>query len=345
MMLGLVWGAPDLRHRGDHQGVDRVRSRKLRIAPVLVPVAALLIVGGATAPGAIGADGPGQLEFVTQPADALVGQTITGAPLDPSQSFVQVKAETGDGNPISGIKITFDLAGNTGQPPGSLTVVPQTTNASGIATFGAGTLSIGAANEPQFTDYQLAPRSLPTTAVPELIGAASSGFDVWEAGCEGNNCSIGLRNGLDAYKTSENTILVGSSLPGAVLPNLECPDQKLIFASEVFVHATTGSGAVLLTSHITGADFRAAGTNFGQAHVEWCVGLKTTAPWVKNGAPFTQQDTNDDGLLDLYVGSAPKCPKKNAASFAPCIVSHRSDGQQGSLTTGWLPGGDPPRRT
>jgi hypothetical protein len=342
----LVWGAPGLPDsNGDHQGVADVRPRKFRIVPLLVLVAPLLVFAGATAPGAIGADGPGQLVFATQPADALVGQTITGAPLDPSQSFVEVRAENGDGNPIPGIKITFDLAGNTGQPSGSLTVVPQTTNASGIATFGSGTLSLGGANEPQFTDYQLAPRSLPTTAVPELTGVASSGFDIWEAGCQGTGCSIGLRNGLDAYKTSENVILMGSSLPGGVLPNLECPDQKLIFASEVFVHATTGTGAVLLTSHITGEDFRAAGANFGQAHVEWCVGLKTTAPWVKNGAPFERQDTNGDGFLDLYVGSAPKCPKKNAASFAPCIVSHRSDGGQGSLTTGWLPGGDPPRRT
>ena len=47
----------------------------------------------------------------------------------------------------------------------------------------------------------------------------------------------------------------------------------------------------------------------------------------------------------LYVGFAPACPQANPSAFAPCIVSQTGDGNGGNITTGWLPGGDPPRRT
>ena len=61
---------------------------------------------------------------------------------------------------------------------------------------------------------------------------------------------------------------------------------------------------------------------------------------------FVTQDTNGaapGGML--FVGIAPPCPNANPQNFAPCIVSQKGDGNGGSFTLGWLPGGDPPRRT
>jgi hypothetical protein len=58
-----------------------------------------------------------------------------------------------------------------------------------------------------------------------------------------------------------------------------------------------------------------------------------------------QKDTDGIGGVDLYVGLAPKCPTANPSGSAPCIVSQNSDGKGGSITLGWLPAGDPPRRT
>ena len=58
------------------------------------------------------------------------------------------------------------------------------------------------------------------------------------------------------------------------------------------------------------------------------------------------QDTNGPapgGML--FVGIAPPCPNANPQNSAPCIVSQNGDGNGGSFTLGWLPGGDPPRRT
>jgi hypothetical protein len=75
----------------------------------------------------------------------------------------------------------------------------------------------------------------------------------------------------------------------------------------------------------------------------WCVGLKVPGPW-----HFVRQDTNGNGSIgegDLFVGMAPKCPSKNAMSFAPCYVSKMGDGIGGTFIRGWVPGGDPPRRT
>jgi hypothetical protein len=45
----------------------------------------------------------------------------------------------------------------------------------------------------------------------------------------------------------------------------------------------------------------------------------------------------------FYVALAPKCPSKKM--MPPCILSRMSDGAGGAIITGWLPGGDPPRRT
>ena len=335
-----------------------VRSKRVRIAVVLTSVASLLVLAGSVAPTALGAP-KNQLRFVEgrQPQDAEVGATIRASDLNDAAALVQVELVDAAGARVATSKgpVSFRLATDAGYASGSLSVTPQPL-VNGLATFGEGTLSIGTANEPMFTDYALVPF---TTKGTLITGPASVGFDIWEDGesCgSGETCDAVLRGdapgeGADTYSLFTPGTLGASELPQTALPGLSCAGQRTVFEDSVFVNATTDSttpdtpGPVFLTSHITQADFRAAGPSFGQAHVAWCVGLKTSAPWVTNGASFTQQDTNGDGTPDLYVGLAPKCPSQSPELSAPCIVSTTSDGAGGSTSVGWLPGGDPPRRT
>jgi hypothetical protein len=350
-------------------------SRKLRFAIALLPLVLLISLIGFLAPGA-SALGTISVEFVDghQPADAIKGQMITAVPFDPTPSDgetpgpfveVQVTEDTGEGIvPVVGADVTFRLATNgdseTDEPvaSGTLTVASEVTDADGIATFDT-SLSIAQPNEATFTGYELVPQATtPEETSGPFIGAVafasiltegpvSSPFDIWDAGCNGggSGCSINLRGGNDAYSVSGDISLSASDLTGSGL-TLNCPGQTLIFSSHIFSHATLGeNGSVFLLSHITRQEMKTASNN-GQAHVNWCVGLTSNVKWLHNGARFSLQDTNGTAPGgSLFVGMAPKCPKKNAASFAPCIVSQMSDGVGGNFTRGWLPGGDPPRRT
>jgi hypothetical protein len=340
-----------------------VRARKRRSAPVLVSLAVVLGLIGLIAPGALGSvsENGYVVKLVNQPKDALENETITSVPLNPNQGFLKVRVTDGESG-VPGVEVTFVLAAGPGLASGSLVVIPQTTDANGIATFGPGTVSIGDANEPQFTDYRLVPvATVPgpsdALALAETTGPRSAGFDIFEEGCRGSGCSVSIRDGNDVYTTTQSVRLTASVLPASTLPGMQCRNQLLVFPSDVFVHETSGSGVVGLVNHVTFADLNGGGEG-GLAiasddpdddddgpRIKWCVGTKTRTPWERNGAPFTRQDTNGDGRLDLFVGAAPRCPRTNPRSFAPCIVSRTSDGEGGFLLRGWLPGGDPPRRT
>lgn len=309
----------------------------------------VLSIAALTAPAALGA-AKVQLRFVQnrQPRDAEVGDTIKAADLNDAAAFVQVELVDEAGNRVATSKgpVSFTLKTGVGYASGSLSVTPQPL-VNGLATFGEGTLSIGTENEPQFTDYALVPF---TTKGTFITGPASDGFDIWEDGesCAGggDSCEASLRGGNDQYLLDAAGTLGVSEL-SSVLPGLVCPGQDEIFANSVFSYATTGSSPlapVFLSNHITKADWQASANN-GQAHAEWCIGLPTAAPWVNNGASYAQLDTNLDGTLDLYVALAPRCPVMNPQNYAPCIVSQTGDGMGGSTSYGWLPGGDPPRRT
>lgn len=313
--------------------------------------------------------------MVNQPADTGVGDLITTEAFDATgggSGFLQVHVtqtvsvydpETEsyhlEDQALQYAEVTFELP--TGSPSSALHVIPRLTNADGNATFAPecdpetfvcdNPLWIGTANQPFTTDYHLIPVATPPPP-PEITIASETGtsgnasdlFDVWGDGCKGNGCQVNLTPGnssSDAYTTSENVGMGASelSLGGTTI---SCPTQQLIFSSNLFFHATTGNGPVFLVSHISALDRKAAANN-GNKVMGWCVGLKNTGPW-----HFAQQDTNGTSGFqadDLYVGMAPKCPKKNASNSAPCIVSQTGDGVGGTFIRGWLPGGDPPRRT
>jgi hypothetical protein len=244
------------------------------------------------------------------------------------------------------VDVSFDLATGAGLASGTLSAATKTT-VNGVATFSGAdsTLSIGTLNEPQFTDYRLKPKTVGTYA--GLTGSNSSGFDIWETACSGDECAATLRGGSprggqDVYETTTDTVLSASTLPSSDVA-ISCPGQKVIFSNSVFVHETSGPDPVFVTSTITAQDFRDAGTNYGQASVEWCVGIKTDDTLaLGNGGTYDQEvDVNGDGVIDFKVGFAPRCPSKSPELSAPCIVSQSSDGQKGSVTTGYLQGGGP----
>lgn len=325
-----------------------MKFRNVRVATALAAIGLFIGLAGLIAPTALGAGG-NSFRFITQPADAERNATISSADFVSGTNFVQVELIDGSGVRVTNSKliVTFTLATGPGLATGNLSVKPQPL-VNGVATFGTGTLSIGSLNEPQFTSFALVPKN---TKGSPTTGPASEGFDIWQ---DGDSCTDGcettVRNGNETYSMGGAGILGASQLPASVLANMECDGQKLIFANSVFVHATEDFDSpspdpVFLRNHITKADWKASANN-GQAHADWCVGLKTAAPWEHNGGTFTLQDTNGAAPGgELFVGQAPSCPHASPQSFAPCIVSQTGDGAGGSIAMGWLPGGDPPRRT
>jgi hypothetical protein len=261
--------------------------------------------------------------------------------------------------PVAGAEVSFDLATDESGTlaTGELNVESRFTGEDGKATFAPlegsdNPLSIADPNQPFTTAYELIPVAVPppptsssALALEGVTGEPSGPFDIWEDGCKGNGCSVNLTPGTssDTYTTSELVAMGASQLGLGGGTSISCPTQQLIFSTNLFFHETTGNKAVFLISHISAADRKKAANN-GNKVMGWCVGLETPGPW-----HFAQQNTNGvPGLQtpgDLYVGMAPRCPKKNASAWAPCIVSQTGDGVGGTFIRGWLPGGDPPRRT
>lgn len=330
------------------QGVEIL---KVRTSRSILTVLALtgLVMAGLAVPAASGAP-KYELRFLNQPADAEAGATITSTLFVAGTNFLQVALVDIDSGELvtnSNAFVTFRLASGSGLASGTLQVTPQPL-VGGVATFGTDTLRILTDNESLFTDYKLEPR---TTKPPVITGPASAGFDIWEDAdtCLGVACTVSLRDGEDDYSVTTTGTLAASQLPSSVLPGLTCPGQAVVFSGSVFSHETTEDvppfEPVFLENHITKRDWQASANN-GQAHAEWCFGLKSPDAWEHNGASYTFKDTNGaepDGWL--YVGLAPKCPVHDPSDFAPCIVSQTGDGAGGSISRGWVPGGDPPRRT
>jgi hypothetical protein len=320
-------------------------SSKLRIVSVCIVLVGTLALGGLLAPGATAIEVNVAIVAGHQPRDASVNDLITAGPFDPTgaSGFVKVKVTSAAG-PVAGAEISFVLATGPGLASGALSVASEITNVQGIAIFDE-SLSIADANEPFLTSYRLVP--VATVSNPEgppssFSGQASDPFDIWDAGCHGTGCAVGLRGDLDTYRTTEDVGLGASIVPFSSL-GISCAGQRVVFANDVFFHATTGSGPVSLVNHITSADLRLAPPT---GRIGWCVGLKSPDAWVRNGAPYTVQDVNGTAPGGvLYVAMAPKCLKPNPSSYAPCVLTQVSDNAGGGIITGWLPGGDPPRRT
>jgi hypothetical protein len=307
-----------------------------------------------------------------QPSDAGIGDLITAVPFDTDpgdgglvKALVEKAVIEGEGTtwvPVAEdeAEVKFRLAtvddvleGDDPPAAGTLTVGSEPTGVGGIATFDS-SLSItpAVAYSILSQDYYLVPQVRYATEITLLEegwpfeGPKSSGFDIWEDGCSGEDCDVNLTPGalgsVETYTTREDVGMGASSIGAGVA--IDCPTQVVVFSNEVSFYVTTGNDPVFVVTHISRLDMKTVPQN-GQKHIGWCVGLESPGPW-----NFAQQDTNGSGGLDegdLFVGLAPKCPNKktNPALIAPCILSRMGDDLGGSLITGYLPGGDPTKRT
>jgi hypothetical protein len=334
-----------------------VGSRKLRISSFFVLFGAAVAFAGLVAPGASAAPGDYHVAFVQQPADAGIGDLITSATFDPTggeEGFVQVEVTQeqfeGPDLPVEGASVSFVLATGTGLATGDLAFDARTTEANGVATFAPiegseNPLSIDDANNPITSAYRLIPVVTVGEIAPFQGTTPSDGFDIWEDGCSGDDCQVNLTPGAlgsaETFTTTES-VAMGASTIGAGV-TITCPTQVVVFSDEVSFYVTTGDEPVFAVTHISRQDMKRIPQN-GQKHIGWCVGLKDPGPW-----NFAQQDTNGSGgpdSGDFFVGLAPKCPnKRTAPNFAPCILSRMSDDLGGSFISGYLPGGDPTKRT
>jgi hypothetical protein len=308
-----------------------------------------------------------KFRFVTQPVDSEMSPaTITGLDFVGDSSFVKVELfDPATGLAVTNVKqtVTFGLATGTlsnGEPAaiGTLRVTPQPL-VNGVATFGAGTLRIETPNEPQYTSYALIPRN---TKGALITGDPSNPFDIFEDGCNTTTtCSVQIRGdtqqaGEDTYSLQAPGTLGASEVANDNLPGFveacEGLGQVEVFPQTIFVHETTDTtvpappspAPVLVTIHITKADMKAFPQN-GQSHILVCTATSTEDPWLANGGDHVGPiDVTGNGDL-LFVGIAPACPQANPSSKTPCVVSQSGDGAGGNVTTAYLQGGDPPRRT
>jgi hypothetical protein len=325
-----------------------MKFRNARFAVMLCLVASVTTIAFALPANA---DRALHLAFVSGrgPADALVGQSITSSPFNPTAAGkVQVELLNTANNRVTNLPVTITLTLRLDSVSAAgLTTTPATTF-QGVATFDP--LSVGVTNVAAFSNYTLVAAS-----DPDIATATSGGFDIWEAGtnCGGGTCALNLPTVgdpiPDTYRISNST--AGSVITASTFSvsdsNVDC-DGYEEFTSFVVWHEYSGSGKVFVVIH-TARDEMKADVRNGQTSVQLCVGLSHTwnAQQV-SGFPSqpVQKDTNGSapgGLL--FVGLAPKCPKKAPENGAPCITRQYGDGNGGNYTEAWLPGGDPPRRT
>jgi hypothetical protein len=330
--------------------VDLVKVRKLRVFVLLL---VLGIVASMSLGPASAAPGSGfRLAFVSGrgPADALKDQTITSAAFNPAGDEVQVELVTNSGNRVTNldVTVTLSLQLNGGSATG-LTVTTVTTN-QGLATFADPKVSVP--NIAEVSDYRLVASSLSN---PEVTPGTSAGFDVWGAGtiCAGGVCEHFPPTAdpiPDTYRKGNSTageVITTTTFDVTTLTStIDCDGYNELTNFSVW-HESTQGGVLFVVTHTSREEMKNLASN-GQAGVQLCLAMSHfwSAQQLR-GQPLQPvfKDTDGVGGADSWVGLAPKCPKKNPAAAAPCIVAQYGDGMGGNYTEAWLPGTDPGKRS
>ena len=297
------------------------------------------------------------LDILNQPSNTKAGELITSGDRQ-TGGAIQVRLVDDLGNPVTHfpVAVTFVFGSNPVGAPATLTVGTETTDATGVATFddetpaaeGGDGLEINTANVAAFTEYTIVPRGATLTSI---TGDPSTGFDIWEDAtkCAGANCTLSHDGDEYVVPGGQADALLSASTFSTSESDINCAGYEEI-TSDVVWHEYTGSGPVLVKIHITRAEMKASANN-GQARVALCVGLLDEGAltgfdkWAALGVTADPQDSDGDGFDDVWVALAPACPNQNPAGSAPCIARQYGDGNGGSWTEAWIPGGDPPRRT
>jgi hypothetical protein len=297
------------------------------------------------------------LAFVNQPSNTKAGELITSGD---RQSGGAIKVQLVDdlGGPVTHfpVAVTFGFGSNPNGASATLTVGTEMTDASGVATFddetpdaeGGDGLEINKANVAAFTQYTIVPKGATLTSI---TGTPSAGFDIWEDAtkCAGANCTLSHDGDEYVVPAGQDGALLSASTFSTSQSNINCAGYTPI-TSDVVWHEYTGTAPVLVKIHITKTEMKASANN-GQALVKVCVGLLDEGSltgqqkWLNLGVVADHQDSDGDGIDDIWVALAPTCPNQSPDDFAPCVARQYGDGNGGSWTEAWIPGGDPPRRT
>ncbi len=257
--------------------------------------------------------------FLNDPSNTKTGALITDGDRV-SASPIQVQLVDDLGSPVTHfpMAVTFVFGSDPSEGAATLTVGTETTDANGVATFddetpaaeGGDGLEINLANVAAFSDFTLVPRG---SVLTSITGAPSTGFDIWQDAslCNGANCT--LSHDGDEYVVPGGQ--AGALLSASTFSTSESEHQLRRLHGD---HRATSSGTstparppVLVKIHITRAEMKASSNN-GQARVEVCVGLLDEGTltgqqkWAALGVTADHQDSDGDGLDDIWVALAPR---------------------------------------
>jgi hypothetical protein len=188
------------------------------------------------------------LRFVTEPADARIGQNVTAEAFDPDGAPVQVEVLDGSGQRMTTLSasVSLSIVAGTGSAGAALTpATPTAALVGGVATFDvdAGT---GFSISPQGLDFQIQAGSL-----AGIAPATSQAFDIVNDGevCSGAGC--------DGQATAPGgtivTVTAPNAQPGDVITvlldveGLTCPGYTPLSGVPVVTFSVTGNSNRIIT--------------------------------------------------------------------------------------------------
>jgi hypothetical protein len=272
------------------------------------------------------------LRFVTQPANARVGQVVTGTAYDPAGPPVSVEVIDGSGARVTTATDAITIGLGSGSGPGPLTGTLTVNASAGLASFGD--LRVGAAG-----GYTL------SATATGLTGATSTPFRVdtvvspclEDLVCTGSAATPGTSSDVSALPDPANpdsgflalSYNAGASIDCAGYTELS-PDTALLTVS-----SPNRTKAVTLT---ISKKLMQQDTNNGASFLQFCFG--SPSPFLtKSGVISAQQGTFDwdsDGAPDpVYVGLLPDC----GVAAPPCVVSRNKDKAGAGVIQANLPAG------
>jgi hypothetical protein len=264
--------------------------------------------------GPVSVSGVCQIAFGTQPTDANVGETITGAAFDPSGPSITVLSLDGNGNPITTGTGTVSMAIGTNPTGGTLHGTLSRPFVSGVASFGD--LSI----DTHGIGYTLA-------ATSGVATATSGSFTIADAG---NSCSGDCTTTATASDGTAATITTqGSTTGGDVflifnVDTLDCPSYTETSAVLTFGSTGDGQKRIIMTVPPEVAAHK--------PDIAWQVCYGTDG-----GQTFTDVNGNQ-----VTLGLLPDCGAVD--EVPPCVISRQSH-PDGSLSVIFrAPSGDPKGR-
>lgn len=272
------------------------------------------------------------LRFVTQPANARVGDVISGTAGDPSGPPVSVEVVDGNGSRVTTATDAVTIALGAGSDPGPLTGTLTVNASAGLATFGD--LRIGSPG-----GYTL------SASATGLTGATSNPFRVdtvlsacfEDLVCSGSASTSGTTANVSAFPDAASpdagflalSFNAGASIDCAGYAELS-PDTALLTVSSP---NRTKTATMTISKKLMMQD-----TNNGAAFLQFCFGSPNPFP-TKSGAISPQQGTFDwdsDGTPDpVYVGLLPDC----GVAAPPCVVSRNKDKAGAGVIQASLPAG------